>query len=341
MNNKLVILSVLALVVCSCGGGSGKSGKGRTENIPVRVMSVSSVQSTETKSYIGTVEASKSSYLRCRHSGTLVSLNVREGDEVKAGQILAEINSPTVISAREMAHATLKQAEDGYERSSALSKNGSISAVKMVEIETQLANARAAAVAADNAFEECKVKAPYSGVIDEIFVDEGVSVDPIDNIMRILDVSSVEIRFPVPENELGKIVIGSTATITVPALGIEEMHAEIASKGMVASPLSHTYDCSLYIPANDAGLMPGMVVKVYLDDEGRHGAIVPASVVRTDSEGRYLWCVEDDTVIKKHIVTDGFSGKGVVVTEGIETGDLVITEGVQKVCSGMKVRILE
>ena len=120
MNNKLVILSVLALVVCSCGGGSGKSGKGRTENIPVRVMSVSSVQSTETKSYIGTVEASKSSYLRCRHSGTLVSLNVREGDEVKAGQILAEINSPTVISAREMAHATLKQAEDGYERSSAL-----------------------------------------------------------------------------------------------------------------------------------------------------------------------------------------------------------------------------
>ena len=83
MNNKLVILSVLALLVCSCGGGAGKSGKGRTENIPVRVMSVSSVQSTETKSYIGTVEASKSSYLRCRHSGTLVSLNVREGDEVE------------------------------------------------------------------------------------------------------------------------------------------------------------------------------------------------------------------------------------------------------------------
>ncbi len=341
MCSKLVKLAVLAVLVSSCGGGGAKDGSGGAGVIPVRVMTVESVQSSGTKAYIGTVEASKSSYLRCRYSGKLVSLNVGRGDAVSAGDVLAEIESSSVISARDMAHSALKQAEDGYARSLKLHEKGSISDVKMVEVETRLAQARASAEAADKALEDCRIKAPYSGVIDEVFVNEGEEVDILDNLMRILDVSSPEIRFPVPENELGKVSVGHAAIVSVPALDIENADAEIISKGMVASPLSHTYECSLKPSGKIEGMMPGMVVKVHLSDSGAHGVIVPASVVRTDDTGRYVWCVENGTVVKKHVVPGGFSGKGVVISEGLEDGEQVITEGVQKVCSGMKVRIVE
>ena len=190
--------------------------------------------------------------------------------------------------------------------------------------------------------EECRIKAPFSGVVGDILTDEGVEVDPVDNILSLLDISSVKILFPVPENELGQIEKGSHAVISVPALGSGEMEAEVTAKGIVASPLSHTYECTLHPVKKIPGLMPGMVVKVYIDHTGGSGVTVPASVIRTDTDGRYLWTVSEDNVVEKTYVTpEGFSGKGVIISEGLSIGDRVITEGVQKVCTGMKVRILE
>jgi len=64
---------------------------------------------------------------------------------------------------------------------------------------------------------------------------------------------------------------------------------------------------------------------------------VPASALRTGAEGRYVWCVEDGTVVRRNVVTDGYSGEGVVITEGLFQGDQVVVEGGRKVSSGMKV----
>ena len=64
--------------------------------------------------------------------------------------------------------------------------------------------------------------------------------------------------------------------------------------------------------------------------------------VTTDVDGRYVWTVSDDhTVNKTYVVPGGFSGQGILITEGLSDGDRIITEGVQKVCTGLKVRIVE
>ena len=130
--------------------------------------------------------------------------------------------------------------------------------------------------------------------------------------------------------------------VDVPALGKENVPASIISKGIAASPLSHTYECSARTDDRIDGLMPGMVVKVSIDCGSAGNVTVPASVIRSDMEGRYVWTVSDDnTVCKTYVSTGGFSGKGVTILEGLSPGDRVISEGVQKVCTGMKVIIAE
>ena len=120
------------------------------------------------------------------------------------------------------------------------------------------------------------------------------------------------------------------------------MSGKIVSKGVEASPLSHTYECTASLLSPLEGLMPGMVVKVYVDGSSGEGITVPASVIRTDVDGRYVWTVSDDyTVNKTYVVPGGFSGQGILITEGLSDGDRIITEGVQKVCTGLKVRIVE
>ena len=83
--------------------------------------------------------------------------------------------------------------------------------------------------------------------------------------------------------------------------------------------------------------MPGMVCEVHVSERGGHGAMVPASVVQTGAESRYLWTVRDGRAQKTPVKVGGFSGNGVIITEGLDEGDLVIVEGYQKVSSGMKV----
>ena len=333
---------VMAVMSVSCKGGKSIFDKNTTYDIPVKVMTAGESESTGVRSYVGTAAAEKSAVLSCRYPGRVVKLDVRKGEYVKAGDVLAEVESQNVLSTWTMSHSSLEQARDGYDRARKVHRSGSMADVKMVEVETKLAQAEAAVKAADAALEDCRIKAPFSGVVQEVLVSEGMELNPLEGILSLLDISSVEIDFPVPESELADIGKGDTARVSVPALDVEDMPAVITSKGVFASPLSHTYECTAVPVRKIPGLMPGMVVKVRIDTGNGPGIVIPASVIRTDVDGRYVWTVSDEGIVsKKHVVPGGFSGKGVIIAEGLSAGDKVITEGVQKVCTGMKVMISE
>ena len=240
-----------------------------------------------------------------------------------------------------MADAVLAQAEDGYRRLSQVYESGSVADVKMVEVRTQLDRARASARAAQKALDDCTVKAPFDGVIGEVFAEQGVDMNAIEPLVRLMDISSVEISFSVPEKEIGSIAPGDRFSVDVPAMGGTAFLATVKSKGISASRLSHSYECTLSPSMPVKGLMPGMVCKVYGRTQNGSSIVIPASVVRTDGTGRYVWTVtSENTVEKRYITAGGFSGKGIVVDSGLEEGDKVITEGTQKVSGGMKVKIM-
>ena len=339
MYRKIMLFAAaIAAVAVVPGCGLRKDRTAGREPVPVKVVVVESRPSAGVKSYVGTVRPSKSAVISCRYSGTLSELNVSEGDFVRKGDVVAVVESQTVKSTWEMAHASLRQAEDGYSRLMQVYGKGGVADVKMVEVETQLSKARASAAAADKALEDCRIKAPFDGVAGDVSAEQGVEVSAMAPLVRLLDISSVEVEISVPESEIAGMSINDRAVVSVPALGEIRFPAVLDSKGVSASPVSHTYACSMAPEAKVPGLMPGMVCKVTFEDES-HALCVPASVIRSDSDGRYVWVVENGKVEKRHISSGGFSGKDVVVTSGLAEGDAVICEGIQKVSSGMYVTV--
>ena len=322
----------------SCKPRSAALGTGSREPVKVEVMEVRFSAESSSNSYIGSIEPARASSLSAKHSGTLSSLSVKAGDRVSKGQVIAVIESQTVNSTREMAHATLEQAEDGYRRASQVYESGGVADVKMVEISTQLSKARAAAATADKALEDCSIKAPFDGYISDIYAEEGVELDVFAPIARIMDISELEIHIKVPENELNSIQQGQQASMDVPAAGIQDVRCRVERKGISASALSHSFDCTLKPLAAVPGLMPGMVCRIRMDGEGAEGCVVPAAILQTGKEGRYLWVVRDGRVCRQDVKTGGFAGKGVLISEGLQEGDLVIVRGYQKVSSGMEVQ---
>lgn len=325
------------LAGCSGGKDSGQAG----EPVPVKVMTIQEQSELSGRNYVGTVEASKTTVLSCPYPGTLTRLAADVGDIVRKGDTIAVIVSQNVLSTKEMAEATLAQAEDGYKRLSQVYGSGSVAEVKMVEIQTQLSKARASAEAARKAVDDCTVTAPFDGVIGEVFTEEGVETNAMAPLARLLDISCVEIEFSVPEKEIGSVDKGDIYTVEVPALDGAVFQARVKSKGITASALSHSYSCTLTPTGNTAGLMPGMVCRVYGSGSRTDGLVIPASVVKTDGNGRYVWTVREGKVEKRYITTGGFAGKGVSVESGLQAGDQVIVEGSQKVSSGMKVSATE
>ena len=353
MNTKASIialgLSLSAAILCTSCAESKKikekiaediallKGGKEANPVPVKVLEINASEVFGTTGYAGKAEPAKTAVILNQYPGTAEEVCAREGRRIEKGDIIAKIGSETVKSAYDIAKSTLAQAEDAYARVSKVYESGSITEIKIVEVRTQLEKARAAEKSARKALEDCSVKAPFSGVIGDVYIHNGEHVSAAAPIAQILDTKNVEIHFSVPESEYSAIALGAKAKVEVPALG-KDFEGSVAVKGLNASPLSHSYDFTLKGISGEGDIMPGMVCKVRIQDSDSNCIVIPASAVMTDFDGRYIWGVGDDArVCKTYVTLGGYAGKGVIVKEGLKEGDKVIVEGSRKVSTGMKV----
>jgi len=331
-------MAVAATVIASCKSDEVKAllrKEFKTEAISVKAIQVKCTDNVTATRLVGRVEPGKSAVVSSQWSGTVDKVCVKKGQKVAKGSVLAQIDAQGVKSAYEAAKASFEQAEDALQRVEKIYGNGSVSQIKLLDVKTQYAKAKATLESAEKAMEDCCVKAPFSGVIGEIFVEQGVQLSSLTPMFELLDHSSVEIHASIPENEYSLYSVGTDAEIEIPAVD-RTVNATLAVKGVQASSLSHSYDLCFKINGSSTGIMPGMTCKVRILSSGAQIVIIPASAVKTDLQGRYVWCCNDGTVEKRHIVTGGFVADGIVVESGLQQDDLVIVEGARKVSSGMK-----
>ena len=334
-------MALLAVLAAGCKGRvvSLRQTPAPSSPVTVKVQEVHIGDISGNTVYVGTVSASRTATLTAPAPGTLERLNVREGRKVSKGQSLGKIRSESVESAYKAASSRLAQAEDGLKRAQKVYDSGALAEVEYVAIKTKVEEARAAEAAARDARERCSLTAPLSGVVDKVWGVEGEDVSISKPIVSVVDLESIEARFSLPENEYHLYDEGTSASVDIPALG-KTVEGRLESKGLVASALSRSYDCSVSISKVE-GLMPGMVCKVRLKSEGAAGSVIPASAVMTDTRGRYVWTATGGVVDKKYVIPGGFSGDGIVISDGLQEGDLVIVSGASKVSTGMKVNTVQ
>ena len=337
---SIALLAVIA-TLASC---KQKTGRKQVEKQPVAVgvQTVSKVAVDVVSTYVGEVVASRTAIISAPGNGVVSAMNAGVGSSFEKGAILAEIESENIRNTHEIAMANLRQAEDGYERMQKVHQSGTVPPVKMVEMETNLAKARALAASSEASLEACRIKAPFRGTVCDILAEVGENVAPGSPLMKIADVSSLEISIHVPETEIGKITTGMKAEIEIPAIGRSGLSAKVSSKGVMATALSHTYPCILSIIGDNSGLMSGMVCRVrIIRDRSFESIIVPSDAIGTDMQGRFVWTVEDGRAVKKTVTTGGYIADGVTITAGLEEGAVLIVRGGDRVSTGMKVRTEE
>ncbi len=343
-SNKLLMILLTTCVgffLHACSNNEDeKSFNNPTVNVGVE--QVKNLDGSETFSYSGTIEESESIPLSFSTIGSVARVLVSEGDFVKKGQLLAELNDETFKNAYEMSAATLKQAEDAYKRLQPMYKNGNIPEIKFVEVETGLQQAKAAAAISQKNLNDCKLYSPVNGVVGKRSIEPGMSAMPNVTSINIVKIEKVFARVSVSENEIASVEKGSKAKIKIGALNYAEFTGTVEEVGVLADPISHSYKIKIGIANSNSQIKPGMICSAVLEQQNNsNGVYVSGKAVLVDEHGKnFVYITNQNKASKKYVKTGRLLKNGIEIIEGLNPGDKVVVEGSHKLVDGSIINIV-
>lgn len=334
---SIATVSVISLAVLS---GCSRKTVSKDNKLPVKVKieTVTESNAVSTLNYIGTIEEKSSTALGFSSLGTIEKIFISEGDYVSRGQLLARLDPASAQSMLDAAEATLKQARDGYDRLKSVHDKGSLTEIQMVDIETKLQQAQSSYDIAKKNLGNCSLYAPASGIIGKKMAEAGEYSVVGKAVLTILDISSVKIKFSVPEGEISAIPSDCKSTITVTALG-KKFTGKNIEKNVLANAISHNYPAHVVLPNPNKEMLPGMVCKVELTpDNIVQGIVIPIGIVQTTSDRqKFVWTDKNGIAKRTFVTTGAAKGNRIEITNGLSTGDRIVTEGYQKISEDDKI----
>jgi RND family efflux transporter MFP subunit len=325
-------------------GCSDKSENFNNGIIEVETAQVKQIDGSEVLSYSGTIEESESIPLSFSVVGSVAKVLVSEGDFVKKGQLLAVLNDETYKNAYDMSLATLKQAEDAYNRLLPMYKNGNLPEIKLVEVETGLQQAKSASLIAKKNVDDCKLYSPVDGIVGKRSIEPGMSAVPNLTSITIVKIEKVFAKVPVSESEISSIKKGDKAKIKIAALNNSEFIGAVEEIGVMADPIAHTYKVKIGIENKTHQIKPGMICNVALyknKSNKAEGLFVPNRAVLVDEQGRnFVYVVNNNKAVRKYVKTGKLLSNGIEITEGLNDGEQIVVAGQQKLVDNSSVHIV-
>ena len=293
----------------------------------------------------GIIKTDQNMILYPEFSGRVAKIHVDEGDVVKKGQALAKIDDGGLFNELKLVESQAKLAKTIYERQSKLWNDKIGSEIQYLEAKTnyEIQNNRLKSITESLA--KTTITAPFSGTIDEIFIEEGNLVSPPmmpdqGNAFRIINLNELYVESVIPESFIGKIKKGAEVQVEIPVLK-KSFNSLIKHSVSSINQLSRTFKIEVSVPKNDMDLIPNLNVEVnVLDYTNSQAILVPESIVSEDSDNnKFLFTVLNNKA-KKTIVETGYTQNGMIeITTGLDVNEIVINEGGRIVKDGQNVKI--
>ncbi len=329
---------VLAASVSSCGFKKEKV----TAAPPVKV-TVEAVGNGETGSsriYSGTIESGNEADMSFPVGGTIKKIYVNVGQKVSKGQILAEIDASDLIHANNIAQATLSEAQDAYNRMKKLHDANALPDIQWVDVQSKLKQAQNAAAISAKGVKDAKIYSPIDGVVAEKLAEDGQTAAPAIPVVKIVGVGDVKVSISVPEKEVGHLKAGRKAIVTSEAVNGKQYEGVLTEQGVVANPLSHTFDVKFTLPNSAGELLPGMLCDVKIEADAKdelqkdESIIVPVQSVLLSADNRnFVWLADNKKAEQRFVTVGEMLPSGIEIKSGLSRGDTIITQGMQKISS--------
>lgn len=344
------------------GKGGGKAGRGGGGPAPVFVAKAARKVVPLTLDAIGAVEPIRTAALRSQVTGTLMKIAFQEGQDVKQGDPLFEIDSRPFKNALDSANADfqkisvqLENARSQVARYKALSADSMVSKEQYQTIQDNeralTAQAEASKAAIANArlqLEYSTIRAPLSGRTGNLGVHEGDLVRASDantTLVTVNQISPIYVTFGVPQQYLGPLnkyrAAGEVAvTATPPGTDQAAEKGELTFIDNTVDSATGTIKLKATFANETHRLWPGQFANITIMLAAPEVLVVPASAIQNDQDGQHVFVVkEDNTAEFRKIIVERTHNEDAVITSGLTAGETVVTDGQLRVLPGGKVEI--
>jgi RND family efflux transporter MFP subunit len=313
--------------------------------MPVRIAAVQHKTVDKAILLTGAFEARKTLPLTSEAQGSIILLNIKEGDKVSQGQVIARIDPTAIQSNLSTAQASYNQAMKDKDRYQRLLNVGAISQVKLEEITLNVENTRANLTGIEQQLKYTIIKSPMSGIVSEVKVERGSFATVGMQIGSVVDVSKLKMILKVGEEDVIKLKKGQKVTIRTTVYPDHDFTGTITLISVQADA-GKKYDVEVEVSNNNTyPLKAGMFGTASLDaqntDSGEKLFIPRKAVTGSIKDAQVFILNNDSTVTRKNIEVHNQSGDEVMVLKGLDASDKVVINGQINLKEGSKVRVIE
>jgi RND family efflux transporter MFP subunit len=297
----------------------------------------------------GDVQTKQNVLLYPEMGGTLLKVNVKEGDAVRKGQVLARIDDGGMASGLEQLRTQASLAETTYQRQKRLWEQNIGSEIQYLQAKTNYEATVNSVKQAEAQLAKSVIVAPFSGIVDDVMQEEGSTANPATGmaVFRLVNLSDMYVEVDVPESYLQGVTPGKRVQIYIPVLG-DSIDTKVRQTGNFINPANRTFSVEIPVPNRGGNIKPNLTARVRINDYSEDKALlIPPSAISENSVGaQYVYIateVDEDGIGKaeKRFITTGLSqGDLIEVRSGLEPGEQIIMEGARRIREGQEIEII-
>lgn len=270
--------------------------------------------------------------------GTIRTMNFKEGDNIRSGQLVAKIDNEPYLKQKEELLLQLNLAKDIFQRRDNLWKQKIGSELDYISAKNQVEALEKSLSSLETQVAKANVYAPASGVVEMVHLKQGELAGPGMPILTIINTAKVQVEADVSENYLKSVKTGDKILVEIPALEINR-EARITNIGSLINPENRTFKIEANISNSDRKLKPNLLAMVKIRKFFEKDALViPNNSILQNSEGDFVFVVEQTPqgkIAKKIMVELGETSENITQVLGGLTGEeTLILEGKTKVKEG-------
>jgi RND family efflux transporter MFP subunit len=338
---RIAALSLGALGACSTARSDEPPSRPSTAPVVVRTAPAVRVARSSVVAASGVVEPRMTVDLAFQVAGEVATVGPDDGEYVREGQLLAELEPADYRLAVEQTAAVAEHAAAERDRHRPLLLAGSVAPNDMERMESAARQSAAAAALARKRLADARLLSPISGRVARRAVERGSTVAAGQGAFTLVDLDVVKVRIGVPEADVDAVHAGQAASVRLPALGDATFAGRVTSVGVVADPTTRTYAVEISVPNPAHRLRAGMVAEATVQTSRQETAItVPAPAVMRDADGATVVYVLDPGTARVHrrrVTVGAMHADAVDIATGLAAGDVVLVAGQQRVRDGSTV----
>ncbi len=346
----IALLTLTALLAgCDTGSNAGEKGAGMGGRGPMMGggKPVSVVTATvEAKPFadriaaLGTAQANESIDVTSRVSEIVTRIAFQEGQDVKKGDLLIELDHVEIAADLAVAQASLKKVQSQFARRESLAATRVISESEMEELAAEVDIAKAQVRAAEARLKNAFIKAPFAGTVGLRRISLGDLVGPDTVITTLDDTATIKLEFTVPEAYLDALRTGLPIGATTSIYPDQVFAGTVTQIDSRIDPVTRAVRVVAELPNPDRVIKPGMFLTVDIERDRDSVIMIPEEALMPRQGRQFVYVVEDGKAVEREVAL-GVRTPGLAeVREGLASGAIVITEGAQKVRNGMPVNVI-